>query len=146
MATHSLRDVKIRRLALTRRGANKSRKPLFKSDDMGNMFSNLSDEEKKIMKNKKPGNLAKADFLLEVLDYAEELRKGDLKTEDAADFLEDLVIKHEKDIPVEKDKKDDEGNPDETLSLDETREIFGVKKDDSEISKSELDEILSLKN
>jgi len=141
MATHSLKDVKIRLLALTRRGANKNRKSTFKADGLGEMFSDLSDKEKEIMKNKKPGNLAKVDFLLEVLDVVDELRKGELKTDDAADFLENIVKEAEKNIPVEKNEEGGEGDKEETLSLDATREVFGIEKVDAEEKEASENEV-----
>lgn len=116
---HKLKAVKIRRLALTRNGANKVRSQIFKSENFGEIFVNLSDEEKEILKNKKPENLAKADFLLEVADISEQLRKGELTTDDAADFLDDTIIKHEKDIPIKNSKSDHV----KVTSLDELRNI-----------------------
>jgi hypothetical protein len=142
-----LKNVKIRTLALTRRGANKNRKSVFKADGLGSIFVDLSDEEQKILKNKKP-DVAKADFLLEVTGIVEQLRKGELTTEDAADFLEETVIKHEKDIPVEKGKGGGGGNDDVT-PLDDLREIAGLRKKsgpEETTNLKEIREMVGLKN
>lgn len=128
---HKLTNVKVRKFALTRKGTNKVNTSIMKSGGGGDIFSNLSEEDqqilekskggsrkrKKLNKNssKETGDLAKAELLLEVDGVIDQLRTEEIDTAEAADSLEEILIKHEKDIPLEKNESEEEEETDENL-------------------------------
>ncbi len=128
---HKLKNVKVRKFALTRKGTNKVKTSIMKAGENGDIFSNLSEEDqetleksqggykkrKKLNKNssKETGDLAKAELLLEVDGVIDQLRTEEIEAADAADFLEAILIKHEKDIPLEKNESEEEEESDENL-------------------------------
>ena len=123
-----LKDVKITFLALTKRGSNKVRSSIFKSE--GSM--------KKIFKEEaeKEAEAGVFTVLKEVGEIASQFKKGELEKEDVTDMLDEILIKHGGDelvIKAKKHEKEKQKNKEEAkkpISKADLFEKYGVKKND----------------
>ncbi len=120
-----LREVKIKFLALTKRGANKVRSSIFKSEGAMKIFKEESENE---------DEAGVMTVLQEVGEISSQIKKGDLELESATDLLDEILIKHGGDELVKRAKKEMKKKKEKSTPISK-EELFakykiGVKKND----------------
>lgn len=117
-----LTNVKITFLALTKRGSNKVRNSIFKSE--GSMTKIFKEEAEK------EAETGVFTVLKEVGEITSQLKKGEIESEDAVDMFDEILIKHGGDELVEKAKKQEKEKAVKPISKSDLFEKYGVKKND----------------
>lgn len=118
-----LKEVKIKFLALTKRGANKVRSSIFKSEGAMKIFKEESENE---------DEAGVMTVLQEVGEISSQIKKGDLELESATDLLDEILIKHGGDELVKRAKKELKKKEEavKPISKSELFEKYGVKEND----------------
>ena len=95
---NELRNIRIKRLALVKRGANRVNKKILKSADglsSGRIFADETPDEVKareLIEKARARDSVVVDILMEIGTIADQLKKAEIKPEDGADMLDDILV------------------------------------------------------